>query len=255
MATKSSTGAFADWREGALLALMFVPLIAMMLLIPPIGQDEKYHAFADTRTFFGIPNFANVISNAGFLIVGVLGLALCAGRRIDGASRSWLVFFAGALLVAAGSAYYHWYPTTQTLVWDRLPMTLAFMALFTGLVSEHVRPHLEVRLLWASLAVGVASIVWWRYSNDLRFYGWVQFAPLVVIVFLLLAYPGRFSHRPYLIYGLIAYALAKVAEMTDHGIFNATAHAISGHTLKHLLAAVAPLCVYLMLRSRKPLRG
>ena len=239
------------WREVTLLALAAIPLAVLMLGAEPIPQDPSYHALADTRTLLGIPNCANVASNVAFLIVGVLGLHLCLTRGASGASRSWLVFFIGAAAISAGSAYYHWAPDDATLAWDRLPMTIVFMALFAALTSEHVRLHLEHVLLPVALVLGAASVAWWRYADDLRFYAWVQFAPLVMIAFLLLAYRGRYTHREYLAYGLVAYALAKATELGDAAIFDWTGRMISGHTLKHLLAALALFAVYLMLRKRR----
>lgn len=242
----------AAWRGGALLFLMLAPLAVMLLAFAPIPQDPMYHRLADARTFFNIPNFLNVASNVGFLIAGALGLALCLAKGVGGASRSWTMFFLGTLLVAAGSAYYHWNPNNATLVWDRLPMTIAFMALFAGLIAEHLRPEIEKPALLIALAVGIVSVAWWHYTDDLRLYAWVQFAPLLAIVFILVVYPGRHSHRAYLVYGLICYALSKVAEFADHGIFMGTGGAVSGHSIKHLLAALAPIFVYMMLRVRKP---
>ena len=46
--------------------------------LSPFAQDHAYHAFADTRTFLGIPNFRNVSSNLPFLVVGTWGLAFLA---------------------------------------------------------------------------------------------------------------------------------------------------------------------------------
>ena len=250
MTQGTATG--AAWRGGALLFLMLAPLAVMFLAFAPIPQDPMYHRLADARTFFNIPNFLNVTSNVGFLIAGALGFALCLGKDVGGASRSWTMFFLGMLLVAVGSAYYHWNPNNETLVWDRLPMTIAFMALFAALIAEHIRPDIEKTALIIALVVGVVSVAWWHYTDDLRLYAWVQFAPLLAIVFILVVYPGRYSHRAYLVYGLICYALSKVAEFADHGIFMATSGAISGHSIKHLLAALAPIFVYLMLRARKP---
>lgn len=42
------------------------------------------------------------------------------------------VLFAGVLLTSAGSTWYHLAPTNDSLVWDRLPMTLGFMGLFAA---------------------------------------------------------------------------------------------------------------------------
>ena len=238
-------------RELALVFVLIVPLAILFTAVPPIPQDPAYNMFADIRTCLGIPNFGNVASNAAFLIVGLMGLKLCLTGRIDGAARSWTTFFFGTFLVAFGSAYYHWSPNNATLAWDRLPMTIGFMGLFAALVAEHVRLDIERTLLRVAIVVGILSVVWWRYTDDLRLYVWVQFGPLLAIVFLLFAYPGRYSHRKYLGWGLAFYVLAKVAEFGDAAIYSATGSMISGHTLKHLLAAVAPYFIYLMLRDRR----
>jgi len=238
-------------RELALVFLMLAPLAIMFVAVPPIPQDPSYHALADHRALLNVPNFFNVVSNLGFLLVGFLGLRLCFGKKgVDGAGRSWTVFFFGTLLVAFGSAYYHWTPNNATLVWDRLPMTIAFMALFAGLIAEYVRPEIERTVLRLAIVVGIVSVGWWHYTDDLRLYAWVQFAPLIAIVYVLIAFPARYTHRSYLVWGLVFYGLAKVAEFADAAIYSATAHVISGHSLKHLLAALAPYFVYVMLKKR-----
>src|SRR5690606_28209933 len=128
----------------------------------------------------------------------------------------------------------HRAPDDDTLVWDRLPMTIGFMALFAALVSEHLGSRMEARmeahLLVAALAVGVCSVFWWQWSGDLRIYIWVQGAPLLTIPYLIAAFPGRYDRRHYLLYGAGLYALAKVAELHDHEIYTVTAAAISGHS-------------------------
>lgn len=239
-------------RELALVFLVLAPLGVLFAAVPPIAQDPAYHALADDRTFLGVRNFANVVSNAAFLIAGFNGLRLCVGPGVDGASRAWTFFFFGVTLIAFGSTWYHLNPTNNTLMWDRLPMTVSFMALFAALVSEHVRPDIERGLLRGAIAVGIFSVGWWHYTGDLRPYVWVQFAPLIALPFVVIAFPGRYSHRGYLMLGLLFYALAKAAEIGDAAVFSTTGGAVSGHSLKHLLAAGAPYCVYLMLRRRKP---
>lgn len=240
-------------RELALVVLLLAPLGIMLTVMAPIPQDPAYHALADDRALLGVPNFANVISNLPFLIVGWMGLRLCLSGHGQGATRAWTVFFLGVLLVAFGSGYYHAQPNSETLAWDRLPMTIAFMALFAALVAEHVRPEFEHGMLRGAILVGLVAVGWWRYTDDLRLYAWVQFAPLVALVYIALAFPARYSHRGYMVAGLVFYALAKVAEHWDAAFFSAAGGIISGHSLKHLLAALAPYCVYLMLRKREPL--
>jgi hypothetical protein len=241
-------------REAALALLVLAPLLYLLLLHGgPIPQDRGYHVFADARTCLGLPNFGNIASNLLLLAVGAAGAWRCLRHPVAGARRSWTVFFIGVALVSFGSGYYHYAPDDDSLVWDRLPMTVAFMALFAALLAEHLPPRIEMPALAIAVAVGIASVILWRVTGDLRVYVWVQVAPFLAIVFMIAAYPGRFTHRPYLLYGAGFYALAKIAEHYDHGIYALTATAISGHSLKHLLAALAPLCVYLMLRRRTPL--
>lgn len=204
----------------------------------PIPQDPAYHSMADTRTLLGIPNALNVLSNLAFLTVGVYGLTL--SRRAP-----YVVFFIAAILTAIGSSYYHLAPDDSRLVWDRLPMTIAFMALLTAIASE----RLGISSWWLIplIALGVFSIAYWSWTGDLRAYVAVQFGSLIVIVLLLSLYPA--PHSSYLWAGVAAYAAAKVFEATDKQIF-AIGHIISGHTLKHIAAASSMLCVALMLRAR-----
>lgn len=244
----------SGWRALALIALVFAPLLYLLLLHGgPIPQDRAYNLFADARTCLGLPNFGNVASNLLFLLVGAAGLRGCYRNAGGGARLSWAIFFLGVALVFFGSGYYHRAPDDDSLVWDRLPMTVAFMALFTALLAEHLSPALERPVLVAAVAVGIASVVLWKVTDDLRVYIWVQVAPFLAVVFLVACFPGRYTHRHYLLYGVGFYAAAKIAEYYDHGIYALTGTAISGHSLKHLLAAAAPFCVYLMLARRESL--
>lgn len=240
-------------RVTALIVLVLGPLVWLMIGHgEPILQDRGYHLFADGRSCLGIANFGNVASNGLFLLAGMLGMARCWRRR-SGAWRSWLVFFTGVALVFFGSAYYHGAPGDDTLVWDRLPMTVAFMGLFAALLSEHLDAKPEPALLAGALLTGIGSVFWWQYSGDLRIYVWVQGAPLLAIPYVIAAFPGRYDQRHYLLYGVGLYALAKVAELLDHEIYAATGALISGHSIKHLTAALAVLCVLLMLKRRQSL--
>ena len=240
------------WRAGAL-AILLPALFAGLMALEPIAQSAAYHDFADQRFLLGVPNLLDVASNVALVIVGALGIALCAGQRRPPRVASWMVFFIATVLTGFGSAYYHWAPNDATLLWDRLPMALAFMALFVALVVEHVGERLERFLLVPALAVGVMSVLWWRLSADLRPYLWVQFAPLLCILFMLAMFPARYTHRRFILYGIGLYALAKAAEIEDMNIFKLTAHVVSGHTLKHLLAAGGIFALLVMLRRRAPI--
>lgn len=52
-------------RLSILIGLVVVGLVGLFAL-DPIPQDPNYHLFADTRSFFSIPHFNDVGSNAGF---------------------------------------------------------------------------------------------------------------------------------------------------------------------------------------------
>ncbi|MBS1216946.1 MAG: hypothetical protein H6R21_79 [Proteobacteria bacterium] len=239
-------------RVVALVLVMLAPLAGLMLLHDsPIRQDQAYHAYADARTFLGVQSFANIASNALFLLCGAAGLRWCHRHPDCGARRAWQVFFAGVALVFLGSAYYHAAPADHSLAWDRLPMAVAFMALFSALLSEHLDNLREILLLVAAVLAGIASVFWWRYSGDLRLYIWVQGAPLLAIPYLVAAFPARYTHRHYLLYGFGLYVLAKIAEFHDHQTYTLTAGLVSGHTLKHLLAGSAVFCIYRMLQQRR----
>ncbi len=233
------------------ISLGFIVLVSIALLITePVLQKSSYHLLADKLSWLFIPNFADVISNLPFAIIGLAGLFYCL-RRPGETSLAWQVYFIGLVLVAAGSSYYHWNPNNQTLVWDRLPMTLCFMSLFVALLIEHISFRFEKIILLASLLLGISSVVYWHYTGDLRFYGLVQFGTLAAIPLILLLYKSQYTHRYYLIYGLAFYALAKIFELNDSRIFALSDGLISGHTVKHLLAAAATYCVYLMLKKRR----
>ncbi len=239
-------------RLAVLLLIVFGTLVAA-LLMEPIPQNTSYHDFADRRAFFGLPHFFDVVSNLPFLLVGIAGLRFCASARMIGSRIEWAVFFAGVALVAFGSAYYHWAPVNATLVWDRVPMTLAFMGLLAALIGESLGARAGLFVLGPAVFVGGASIVHWHLTDDLRLYGWVQFFPVLLIPLLLVLFPARFTHRALLLVGFGFYGLAKVAEVTDRALFSATGGNFSGHTLKHLLAAVACFALLHMLRKRSAL--
>ena len=240
------------WKEAALIAIC-IAMLAGFMMREPIAQDPAYHDFADHRELFGIPNLQDVASNLAFLVIGIAGIVLWTRRRAEGIAISWLVMFIAVSLVFLGSGYYHWAPHNDSLLWDRLPMTVGFMALFAGLISEHVGGRVERFLLAPALIVGVSSALWWHFTDDLRFYFWVQYTPLVCISFVLAVFPARYTHRSDLLCGLGLYILAEFAEAWDRAIFEATANLVSGHTLKHLLAAGAVFSILCMLYRRKRL--
>ena len=162
---------------------------------------------------------------------------------------AYFTFFLSIVGVAFGSGYYHLWPSNQTLFWDRLPIGVGFMGFFVGMLSDLVDQRLS-RLLWPMVAIGIVSVVVWIVFEDLRLYAWVQFMPLLCLPFLATLFKSRFSHQWMLLVAFGWYAVAKVAEVFDHAVFELTLGLMSGHTLKHLLAAVGCFCILLMLKLR-----
>ncbi len=230
----------------AVLVILMAVSLAGLLLLPPIPQDQTYHDFADQRSLMGIPNFWNVALNIPFVIVGLVGLAQC---REDAAT---IVLFIGFFLTGLGSTYYHWDPSDSTLFWDRLPMTLAFAAIFVLIVKERVGARAGDILLWPMLAIGAASLLWWLWADDLRLYFWAQFFPAVALLALFALYPAKYTHSKYWLIAAALYALAKLFEFTDHAIYSA-AGILSGHTFKHLVAAAACAVVLRYFQLRRPI--
>ncbi len=251
MTTLSASAPKPSWRH-AVLAVLVIGSLLGILSLAPIAQDAGYHAFADTRRFAGIPNGVDVMSNLPFLLVGVLGLRFCLRAELGAARRAWAVLFAGVAFVSIGSAWYHWHPTNASLVWDRLPMTVGFMGLFVALLGEYVSKRLAAVLLVPAVALGIASVLYWHWTDDLRPYVWVQLIPLLTVPAVIILFRSGYSHQWLLLAALGWYVLAKVAELNDLAIFSGTQELISGHSLKHLLAAAGCYSILLMLQKRKP---
>jgi len=158
----------------------------------------------------------------------------------------------GVGLVSIGSAYYHWIPTNESLVWDRLPMTIGFMGLFAALLGEYVGNRLATLLLVPALALGIATVVYWHWTDDLRPYYWVQLIPLLSVQAVMILFRCSYSHQWFLLVAIGFYMLAKVAELYDLAIFRGSQELVSGHSIKHLLAAAGCYSILLMLQRRKP---
>jgi hypothetical protein len=250
-----------DWRAWLLAALTATFVIAAAL-VPAIPQPLSYHAFADCRSVWAIPNFFNVVSNLPFLIAGALGLRLIwkgGGRFVDPREQlPYLVFFLGALLTCFGSAYYHAAPDNTRLVFDRLPMTLGFSGLVAASVAERVDLKLGLRSLWPLLLVGVITVVYWYATEragagNVVPYAAYQAWSIVVIVLLLIAWPARrYTHGALLAWAAGWYGLAKVFETFDLQVFRLLGGALSGHTVKHVLASLAVFAIVRQLQARQP---
>ena len=238
-----------NWRVGLLLSFIAGSLFWLFTL-DPIPQNPAYHAFADSGSWFGIPNTWNVISNVPFLIAGFWGVHMVLSLKDQRSYTGWLVLFVGICFVSFGSAYYHLNPSNDSLVWDRLPMTVGFMGLFVALTGEYVGQKWIRILLVPAIVIGASSVLVWHLTDDLRFYAWVQGMPLGVVAIYLLVFKSAYSHTWTLAIALSAYILAKVVESYDVEVFDMIA--LSGHSLKHLLAATGCFLLVSYIQHRRP---
>ena len=223
--------------------------LAGSLCIAPLRQDPAYHIFADQRTILRCPHALNVISNLPFVVVG--GLGLYQLRRPEARARGpWIVFMASILLTGFGSAYYHVAPSDATLFWDRLPMALGFSSILAILIRERVDGRWGRRLFLPLLAAGVASLLY-GHPNDLRFYGLLQFWAVGLSALILVLFPSSEPGTGRMVAALALYAAAKLFEVFDLPIYR-LGHVVSGHTLKHLAAALGAWQFVRLIQERRP---
>ncbi len=235
---------------GILCALVI--LIACVWPYLPTQDNPNYFFFADTRSLLEIPNAGDVLSNLPFFIVGLVGLVWYFQRREKRLGHTYGAIVAVAsILTCFGSAYFHWSPSPETLNWDRLPMTLAFCGVIALSVADRINERLSRWVFVALVPFGVFTIVGMDFGIiTIRPYILLQFGGLI---FVLLNYFFRSESRyPDIRLGTAAgfYAAAKLFESIDGQTF-ATLQFISGHTIKHLIAALALLSLLTFLKEKK----
>lgn len=217
-------------------------LTAAMLLAGPILQPDGYHAFADSRALSGLANAADVLSNLGFLLIGLYGLLHVRPSR-----PAHLMFFVAILMTAFGSSWCHLAPDDTRLIWDRLPIALACVSLLAASLHEAFPARFApLPTLAALCALGVASVFWWSATGNLGPYLLLQLAPLVLIPVLQWQTGAALAQRRALGIAIGLYVLAKLCELADGAILGAI-HAVSGHTLKHVFATLAALVLARMI--------
>ncbi len=218
-----------------LMLVFFISIVIGLFIHGPIAQEQSYHNFSDEGSIWGMPNFWNVMSNLPFILIGILGLRSYKASKVG--SLHVVFLYSGIALVGLGSGYYHWAPTNETLIWDRLPMTICFMTLFSVLLRDFLGVKQDKMMLFILLVVGLYSIIHWVALGDLRPYVLVQFFPMVSIPVILLTQKSTgISPKPFWVL-LAWYVLAKVAETYDVQIHDAL-NVMSGHSLKHFFAAI-----------------
>jgi hypothetical protein len=240
-----------------IIALTLLAILAAFL-IPPFPQPPGYQGFADDRPMLGVANFLNVASNAGFLLAGIAGLAVVLRRRTQFEFRSerwpYAIFFTGMVLIALGSSYYHLAPDNARLFWDRLPMTVAFMSLVAAQLVDRVGVRVGLALLIPMLLAGAASVMYWRATEaagagNLVPYMILQAFSVLILLFIPQVTASRYTRGNDIYWVVATYVIAKILELFDRQILS-LGNLVSGHSLKHLVAAMAGFIVCRMLLLR-----
>ena len=243
------------------LILITLAILGLILAISinPMSQSNSYHQFSEKRTIFKITNCYNVISNIPFFMIGIIGLfKLRYISKISYISKnrlSYFFFYFGILFVSLGSAFYHLTPTNDRLIWDRIPMTFAFMSLFSIILSEFINDNLGKKLLIPLLLTGIGSVIYWYLTEkmnfgNLNYYALVQFYPMLAIPLILVTFKSTLTKSKAYWYLFILYFLAKISEHFDKEIFE-NLKIVSGHTMKHLFTSFGLFYVMYFFDKRK----
>lgn len=234
--------------------LIAISLVAIFFTtsLDPIPQNPSYHCFADQNTFL-IPNFWNVISNLPFLFIGIFALNTFL-KNYESSSQFIIniILGTGIILTCLGSSYYHYTPNNHTLLWDRLPMTLIFMSFFSSVLARYISPTFYKTGIKFFIPIGLISVIYWYLSEllgvgDLRIYALVQFLPMILIPTTMVLFKNQKLPIKNILLIFLFYALAKLLEHLDHEFFH-NLKFISGHSLKHLSAAIA--CYFMIKREQ-----
>ena len=66
-----------------------------------------------------------------------------------------------------------------------------------------------------------------------------------------MTFKSHFKSNQYILISLALYFVAKVFEHYDLEVYNITNKMISGHVIKHLVAALSSYCIFLHLKTRE----
>ena len=228
-------------------------LILLAIFLPSIEQNQNYHNFADQRTLFGVRNAFDTLSNLAFIIVGILGLVNFYNNRYIKISNSFSVllnlFFIAIILTGLGSSYYHLSPNDFTLVFDRLAMSLVFAVVLAMLTNIRISERSGFHTLAELIILAPLTVLIWNYNGNLTPYAVLQFGGIILVVLTLILTKAS-KPSPCFTSLIILYGVAKLAEFYDEKIFILSQNLISGHTLKHLIAALAVIIFVSPLKVR-----
>ncbi|XP_047154788.1 uncharacterized protein LOC124826074 [Vigna umbellata] len=244
------------WTTSRVCGATFLCCMCFILFTPTIPRSPKHHQFGDMRNLLGVPNTLNVMTNFPFLVVGILGLVLALEGGVfnissQGEVWTWALFYAGIAGVAFGSAYYHLKPDDHRVLWDTLPMMVAFSSLFSSLVVERFGQRIGLCCLFALIVAAFLCVVYERIYNDIRFCVIFQLTLPLAIPVIALMYRSKYTHSRYWFMSTGIYLLAKFEGVTDKKLYYVNNYIISGHSMEHLCLALIPVSLSVMLIYRE----
>lgn len=247
-------------RHETLLAAAAGLALLLACFGPHVAQHAYYHAFADQRALFGVPYAMDVLSNLPFALAGVIGLVawFSAGRapvrnplrnplrNPDPTRQFAALFFAGLIVTALGSTYYHLNPSDSSLALDRLGMVASFAGMLGLAAAQRVSLRAGLATVLAVLLMGHSTVAVWAETGNLLSWAVLQGGGMVMLLVLAMCRPvaqtsavALPSTTVALLPVVLVYTLAKFLELADQPIFELTHQLVSGHSLKHAVAALA----------------
>lgn len=236
-------------------ALTVVLAIAMAWVLP--HEDfASYGNFADDSAQGN--NARNVLSNLGLVIVGAAGVLWSLRHRREDFAES-LTLFAGVVAAGLGSMYFHGQPLLDerlnrlnryALLWDRMPMTIAFAGLIALMLRDRVLRRPNRALLPLLVVIGLATALYWYWSGDLYPYAFFQFYTAAGTLLMIMTLRPAYTEAGYVAAAVFLFGISKVFEDFDWLIYGKWD--IGGHPLKHIASAAAALMILLWLVKRRP---
>lgn len=142
---------------------------------------------------------------------------------------------------AAAPSCYHWHPDAAGLLVDRLSMTVAFAGIL-GIAACRISERAGIAVAASVMVAAPLSLAVFAATGNLLPWALLQGGGLVLLLAAATlpagnALPVRWG------WVVAAYAVAKLLELQDHAVWELTGQLVSGHSLKHVVAAfaVAPL--------------
>ena len=235
-------------RRYALVMLASMTLAATMGMVAwgPMLVDAEDHRYADERMWLGIPAAANVLVNLPMLLLGAWGWRTTqTSAWPEVLSVPWRLFQWCAMLSAVFASVYHASPGDTLFVLTHVCTACGFISLTLGALAERVHPRFGSRMacrlaLAGAALLGAAMLIAQSFTGhlDMRPLLLLEIIPVLVIPAGAFSLPGTWTRAFDWIVVLMLYTFAKLLELGDSAVLNATGW-VSGHTMMHLALAAA----------------